>query len=266
MGGIYAQAKRNKSLRDSGLFEEHPYLEDAILVAVIHHIYVVFKRDIASYFFIDKNYNAKVMKVISDTDKLTIDSLVAIVESLLQEKEPLMAVKKVAKPNLIKAKTKASIVKKPVSKAKTKEEAISAEPKPVKVRKTRKSKDSLSSYANLLKKQKELVEAKKLAQTELRQKFDEYMKESDKVKEQYKKLFGETIESAPKGRKVAAKKATGRARGFSLDQIESFLNQVDNGGKIKIEGKNATGIARIKAAYEKSPDKGAESILAFLNK
>jgi len=118
----------------------------------------------------------------------------------------------------------------------------------------------------LLKKEKELEEAKKFAQAELRQEYDGHLKEADKVKEQYKKLFGESIDSVPKVRKTTARKATGRVRGFSLEQIKSFLRQVDTGSKIKIDGKNATSIARIKAAYDKSPDKGAESILALLNK
>jgi hypothetical protein len=85
MSGIFTQAKRNKSLRDSGLFAKYPYLEDAILIAVIHHVYVVYKRETPSYFFIDRNDNAKLLKVISDTDKLNIDSLVEIVESLMPE-------------------------------------------------------------------------------------------------------------------------------------------------------------------------------------
>jgi hypothetical protein len=85
MSGIYTQAKRNKRLRDAGVFSEHPYLEDAILIAVIHHIYVVYKRETPSYFFLDLNDNAKLLKVVSDTDKLNIDSLVAIVESQLGE-------------------------------------------------------------------------------------------------------------------------------------------------------------------------------------
>jgi hypothetical protein len=177
-----------------------------------------------------------------------------------------MAVKKVAKANPAKAKSpkSKSTAKKPAAKAEKAQAPV--ETKPVKVRKARKAKDALSSYANLLKKEKELADAKKLAQSELRQQYEGFLKDAEKVKEQYKKLFGESIDSAPKGRKIGAKKTGSKPRGFSLDQIESFLNQVDNGGKIKIEGKNATGIARIKAAYEKSPNKDAESILAFLNK
>jgi hypothetical protein len=193
-----------------------------------------------------------------------------------------MAEKKVVKQNPAKDKTtkpkavtakqpapkaKAKVAKKPVPKAVKKIAAVPA-PKPIKVRKTRKAKNAISSYENLLKKESELEAAKKLAKNELRKEYDDFLNHADSIKDKYKKLFGESIESAPrKARKVGGRKSTGKpSRGYTLDQIESYINQKDSGGKIKIEGKNATGVARIKAAYDKSPNKDAKSILEFINK
>jgi hypothetical protein len=193
-----------------------------------------------------------------------------------------MAEKKVVKPNPAKgttSKPKAVAVKKPAPKAKAKvakkpapkavkKITAAPAPKPVKVRKTRKAKNAISSYENLLKKESELETAKKLAKNELRKEYDAFLNQADSIKDKYKKLFGESIESAPrKTRKVGGRKSTGKAkRGYTLEQIESFLSQKDSGGKIKIEGKNATGVARIKAAFDKSPNKDAKAILEFINK
>jgi hypothetical protein len=51
-----------------------------------------------------------------------------------------------------------------------------------------------------------------------------------------------------------------------LDQVQSFIDQFNEGGKISIPGKNAITIARIKDAYNKSSAKDAESILEVLSK
>jgi hypothetical protein len=198
-----------------------------------------------------------------------------------------MAEKKVAESSTAKgkvAKPKKVIAKKPVVKAKPKDvnKKLSSKAKPkaakkvapapeaktFKVTRARKAKSALSSYANLLKKENELEAARKLAKNELRKEYDGFLKKADSVKGKYKELFHEPIESAPgKNRKVGGRKSTGKAkRGYSLEQIKSFLSQKDNGGKIKIEGKNATGLARIKAAYDESPSKDAKSILDFINK
>jgi hypothetical protein len=196
-----------------------------------------------------------------------------------KDAESSTAKAKVSKPKKVTIKKPVSkpkpktTAKKPISKVKPKaiKEVVSAlAPETVKVRKIRKAQDALSSYENLLKKQDELEAAKKLAKNELRKEFDSFLKKADSVKNKYKKLFGETIESTPRrARKGGARKTTrkGKAKkGYTLEQIESFLSQKDSGGKIKIEGKNVAGIARIKAAYEKSSSKDAKSIFDFLNK
>jgi len=185
-----------------------------------------------------------------------------------------MAKTKTAKPTSAKsAKPKAaaankSAVKKPAA---DKPAAKVPSPKPeeekaVKVRKPRKVKAAGSSYEIMLKKQAELDAYKKQAKIEIKKQYDEKLKEGEELKAHYQKLFGESIGSAPKAQKGGAQKAGKPSRGFTLEQIESFLSQKDAGGKIKIEGKNATGVARIKAAYDKSSEKDAESILEIINK
>jgi hypothetical protein len=79
-------------------------------------------------------------------------------------------------------------------------------------------------------------------------------------------LFNENIDSAPKGRHVGVKKASSKLRGYTNDQIQSFLDKKDAGSKIKIEGKNETSIKRIQKAFDQSRDKDAKSVLAELNK
>ena len=55
------------------------------------------------------------------------------------------------------------------------------------------------------------------------------------------------------------------SRGYTHEQVKLFIEQTEKGEKIKIPGKNATGIARIKTAYEKAKFKDAESVLELLN-
>jgi hypothetical protein len=86
VSGIYTQVHRNKLLCSSGLLKGYPDLANAIQVAVIHRIYVLYKREIGSYYFVELySGGSRVLKVIQKADKLSIDSLVAIVESLLGE-------------------------------------------------------------------------------------------------------------------------------------------------------------------------------------
>jgi hypothetical protein len=198
-----------------------------------------------------------------------------------------MAEKKVTESSMAKvkvAKAKKVTAKKPIFKSKPKvasgKTTSTAKPKAgkkvspvptvktVKVTRARRTKSALSSYANLLKKESELEAARKHAKNELRKEYDGFLKKADSVKGKYKELFHEPIESAPrKARKAGGGKSTGKAkRGYTLEQIESFLSQVDAGGKIKVDGKNATGVARIKAAFDKSTSKDAKAILDFINK
>jgi len=54
------------------------------------------------------------------------------------------------------------------------------------------------------------------------------------------------------------------SKGYTIEQVKLFIEQTEKGEKIKIPGKNATGIAKIKAAYEKAKDKDAESVHELL--
>lgn len=147
-------------------------------------------------------------------------------------------------------------------------QASEAEPTEIKTRKSRKN--GIASYAELLKKQAEFESIKKKAKGELRKQYDAKIAEADEIKKRYSDLFGEPIDSAPrkeKGKKTAAPARKTRPRGFSLEQIESFIEQKDSGidlGKIKIAGKNITGVKKIDAAYEKAEDKDAKAILELL--
>jgi hypothetical protein len=175
--------------------------------------------------------------------------------------KPKKAVAK--KPAARKPATKKSVVKKPSAKAPA---SKPIEEKVVKIRKPRKAKVLVSSYETMLRKQAELDAYKKQAKIELKKQYDEKLKEASELKVHYHKLFSENIDSAPKGRSAGVKKAASRARGYSLEQVQSFLDQKTAGGKIKIAGKNATSIKRMQKAFDQSKDKDAESVLAVLNK
>jgi hypothetical protein len=81
---IYSQAKHCKKLRDSGIFDDNGILESALLIAVIHHVYVLFIRDTKVYRFIslspDQGYNN--LLILDNNKRLDLQALVVIVESL----------------------------------------------------------------------------------------------------------------------------------------------------------------------------------------
>jgi hypothetical protein len=187
-----------------------------------------------------------------------------------------MAEKKEVKPSALKAKgskpkkviakkpaIKKPVAKKPVAKAPA---AKSVEEKVIKVRKPRKAKGTGSSYEIMLRKQVELDAYKRQAKIELKKQYDEKLKEGEELKAHYQKLFGENIGSAPKAGKAGAQKLGKNSRGYTLDMVQSFLDQKDAGGTIKIEGKNATTVKRMQEAYNKAAVKDAESILEILKK
>lgn len=121
----------------------------------------------------------------------------------------------------------------------------------------------LGTFADLLKKQSELEKIKKGAKDDLRKQYKHHIAESEKIRTQYQTLFNEVLIASVKGKKTSnAKKAL--SRGYTLEQVKMFIEQVEKGGKVKIPGKNARGIARIKAAYEKSRGKDAMSVLLLL--
>lgn len=179
---------------------------------------------------------------------------------------------KVAKPKVAEAK--------PVAKPNSKRKIVKASPKPAakvpvakapivgeKARKvrsyTRKPKGSLAAFENLLKHEAELEKARKAAKAELKGEYDKFLKEADEVKAKYQKLFNESISSAPKAKKPTVARKNGK-RSFSLGQVQSFIDQTAKGVKIKIPGKNAIGIKKIKDAYDRATDKDAESVLELL--
>jgi len=171
-----------------------------------------------------------------------------------------------AKPKVAKAKpapkSKAKVAKAPAKKAAAKKLEIAA-PAIAKTRKTRGSnKKAKGSFADLQKIQAQYEEAKKGAKADLKKHYEDLKKESEKIRAQYKELFNEAIESAPRTKGSVAKKSSGK--GFTLDQVQSYIDQLATGGKIKIPGKNAIGVGRIRAAYDRARNKDAESVHALL--
>ena len=123
------------------------------------------------------------------------------------------------------------------------------------------------AFADLLKKQAELEEIKKHAKAELKKQYESSLQEADNIKAQYKELFNEGIESAPKVQGERTKKSTGKVVGlkpFSLKEVEDFIAQKKAGGNIKIPGRRPKSIARMEAAYKQSEE--AEEILKILSK
>lgn len=137
-------------------------------------------------------------------------------------------------------------------------------PKIEEAKKPRKARKAKSSFTEMLKKQSELDVIKKAAKAELKKDYDAKIKEADDINTQYKKLFDEDIKSAPS--KGGNKKGSAKNKKLTLDQVQSFIDQFNEGGKISIPGKNAITIARIKEAYNKSSAKDAESVLEVLSK
>lgn len=188
----------------------------------------------------------------------------------MAESKKVVKPKTPSKPKVIKAKP-ATVAKpkvKVVKAAKPAPKALEAKaPVEVKVKKARgpnkKAKGSLAAYENLLKHEAELEKARKAAKSELKGEYDNFLKEADEIKVKYQKLFNESIGSAPKakGKSAGAKKTKS---GYTLDQVQAYIDQFASGGKIKIPGKNATGIKRIKDAFDKAKDKDAESMLELL--
>ena len=173
-----------------------------------------------------------------------------------------MAEKKVvkAKPASKAKVAKAKPAAKPKAKATPKPEPktpVVKAPVEVEVKKARgpnkKAKGSLAAYENLLKHEAELEKARKAAKSELKGEYDNFLKQADEIKAKYQKLFNEGIGSAPKpkGKSAGAKKTKS---GYTLDQVQAYIDQFTGGGKIKIPGKNATGIKRIKDAFDKAKD------------
>jgi hypothetical protein len=129
---------------------------------------------------------------------------------------------------------------------------------------------AVGAFADLLKKQAELEEIKKGAKAELKKEYDRLIGESGKIKAQYKGLFNESIESAPKAKRAGANKASRKPRKaagvkpYTIAEVKGFVEQKKKGGIIKISGRRPKSIARMEDAYRQSEDAG--KILEILNK
>ena len=80
-GKIFNKAKRCLSLRETRLFEDNKKLGDALLVAVIHGVHVLYQREEQQYYFIRiAGMTYELMLMLAESKKLGLDDLVAIVE------------------------------------------------------------------------------------------------------------------------------------------------------------------------------------------
>ena len=80
-GKIFNKAKRCLSLRETGLFEDNKRLGDAILVAVIHGVHVLYQREEQQYYFIRiAGMTYELFLMLAESTRLGLDELVAIVE------------------------------------------------------------------------------------------------------------------------------------------------------------------------------------------
>jgi len=165
------------------------------------------------------------------------------------------------------ARKTAARAAKPKAVASTAPEAESAA-KPRKARGLRRVK-ALKGFEEILKKQAELDAATKKAKAGLKKEYERAQKQADAIKEQYKALFKESIETAsPKAARGGRKaRAAGAAGPFSKAEVESYIEQKENGisiDKMKIAGRRIKSIKRIEDAYNRAADKGSDSILAIL--
>jgi hypothetical protein len=281
---LLSRAKHSKALRDSGLFGAFPSLTVSLLITVIQNVYILYCRESKTYVFIliqESGY--EILSFIKREDTIESEEFVSIANMLLQEEIRMPDAKKAAKPKspskpkTIKAAStvKKGFAAKPAVKAKVVKTAPKAKvavktpeaksPIEVKVKKARgpnkKAKGSLAAYEHLLKQESELEKARKAAKAELKSEHDGFLKQAEEIKVKYQKLFNENIGSAPKGKVTGAKKTK---TGYTIDQVQAYIDQSAEGKEIKIPGKNVTGVKRIKEAFEKAKNKDAESVLELL--
>jgi hypothetical protein len=182
------------------------------------------------------------------------------------------------KTKAIKSNSPAKAKSASAAKPKVEKEAVMAKPETIKVPKVRVARGKAKQargpkararggFAELIRIQSQYEEAKKGAKADLKREYEDLIKEADRIKAQYKGLFDESIESAPKAKAARAPKAPGKVQGlkpFTMKEVENFIDQKKTGAAIKIKGRRAKSIARMQEAYGESED--ADDILKLLNK
>jgi hypothetical protein len=138
---------------------------------------------------------------------------------------------------------------------------------------------ALKGFDELLKKQAELEAVTKKAKSELRKEYDKTLQHAESLKDQYKSLFHEAIDTASPKAARATKvtkatrgggkrvRTTGAVAPISGAEIESFIEQKEQGlsiDKIKIEGRRIKSVKRIDDAYNKADTKDTQSIREML--
>lgn len=184
-----------------------------------------------------------------------------------------------AKPKPVAAKPKAAtskieakpavIVKKPSPISQTK--APDSEPKVRKPRSPNKPKIS-GSYERFIELQSQLDKSKEKARKELRAEYEAAFKVAENKKAQYEKIFGESLDHAPKAqvndkapapKKVAKAKKPAGVVPFTQKEIESFIALKSEGLPVKISGRRSQSVEKLEAAYKKTQD--PEGMLEILN-
>lgn len=86
-GKIFNKAVHNKRLSDSGLFNNNLELEKSLLIAVVHHVHVLYKREAKTYYFIyllpETGYQLLLKSY--QTTKLELSDIKFLVEKQLKE-------------------------------------------------------------------------------------------------------------------------------------------------------------------------------------
>jgi hypothetical protein len=124
------------------------------------------------------------------------------------------------------------------------------------------SRKGKGSFAELLKKQAELEEIKKGAKADLRKQYEDLIKESEKINDQYRELFNEAIGPAPKARTLKIKK-TPAQKIITKKEVEDFIDQKASGITSKNKGRKPKSLARMEVAFKETQD--ADGMLKILN-
>lgn len=83
---VYGQAYKCKTIRESGVLDIYPSLKNTILITISHNIYILYKRESSTYYYVDLFGDQAVIVFTKHTDsKLSISQLINILESHMME-------------------------------------------------------------------------------------------------------------------------------------------------------------------------------------
>ena len=204
-------------------------------------------------------------------EKKTIAKKPAVKKTVAKKSVAKKAVKTTPKANALVKKVTTKKSPAPKAKRVVSKKALVAKPTLEKKTRIPRKPRGAKGFGEMLKKQSELEAAKKKVKTELRKEYDKALKSAEGIKEHYKSLFDESIESSKPKRGVKGSR-TGTARKGAVApitkvEVASFIEQREQGiaiENIKISGRRPKSIKRIAEAYSKAKVKDVDSVLASL--